>query len=73
MKNILFILSLVIWCGCSNEIPFDTAGVGNTVDTRFSSSDSIYYFGSSDSKGYKLYEGTITGDDIYTYSFVRYW
>lgn len=49
MKNLLFILSLVIWCGCSNEIPFDTAGVGNTVDTRSSSSDSIYYFGSSDS------------------------
>ena len=23
--------------------------------------------------GYKLYEGTITGDDIYNYSFVRYW
>ena len=26
-----------------------------------------------DIKGYKLYEGTTTGDDIYTYSFVRYW
>ena len=23
MKNILFILSLFIWCGCSSEILFD--------------------------------------------------
>ena len=26
-----------------------------------------------DLKGYRLYEGTFSGDNIYTYSFVRYW
>lgn len=28
---------------------------------------------SCDIKGYKLYEGTISGDGIYNYSFYRYW
>ena len=26
-----------------------------------------------DIKGYNLFEGMITGDDVYTYSFYRYW
>ena len=34
MKNILFILSLVIWCGCSNEIPFDTNRAEDMTVTR---------------------------------------
>ena len=31
MKNILFILSLIIWCSCSNEILFDIDKVGDIV------------------------------------------
>lgn len=44
MKNILFILSLVIWCGCSNEIPFDTNRAEDMTVTRTTNSDSVYYF-----------------------------
>ncbi len=33
----------------------------------YNGSPLVYYHG--DIKGYKLYEGTITGDDIYNYSF----
>ncbi len=43
MKNILFILSLIIWCSCSNEILFDIDKVGDIV-TRAVNSDSAYYF-----------------------------
>lgn len=49
MKNILFILSLVIWCGCSNEISFDTNRAEDMTVTRTTNSDSVYYWGSSDS------------------------
>ncbi len=45
MKNILFILSLVIWCGCSNEIPFDTNRAEDMIVTRTTNSDSVYYWG----------------------------
>ena len=48
MKNILFILSLIIWCSCSNEILFDIDKVGDIV-TRAANSDSTYCFGASDS------------------------
>ncbi len=48
MKNILLILSLVIWCGCSSEIPFDTNKTEDMAATRTTSSDSIYYWGSLD-------------------------
>ena len=48
MKNILFILSLIIWCSCSNEILFDIDKVGDIV-SRASNSDSTYCFGASDS------------------------
>ena len=41
MKNILFILSLIIWCSCSNEILFDIDKVGDIV-TRAANSDSTY-------------------------------
>lgn len=44
MKNILFILSLVIWCGCSNEIPFETNRAEDMTVTRTTNSDSVYYF-----------------------------
>ena len=43
MKNILFILSLIIWCSCSNEILFDIDKVGDIV-TRAANSDSTYCF-----------------------------
>ncbi len=43
MKNILFILSLIIWGSCSNEILFDIDKVGDIV-TRAVNSDSAYYF-----------------------------
>lgn len=49
MKNILFILSLLIWCGCSNEISFDTNRAEDMTVTRTTNSDSVYYWGSSDS------------------------
>ena len=39
MKNILFILSLVIWCGCSDEIPFDTGRAEDMVATRAANLD----------------------------------
>lgn len=42
-----------------------------TYEMDYNGSPLVYYHG--DIKGYKLYEGTITGDDIYNYSFVRYW
>ncbi len=45
MKNILFILSLVIGCGCSNEIPFDINRAEDMTVTRTANLDSIYYFG----------------------------
>ena len=48
MKNILFILSLIIWSSCSNEILFDIDKVGDIV-TRAANSDSTYCFGASDS------------------------
>ena len=35
MKNILFILSLIIWCSCSNEILFDIDKVGDIVTVSF--------------------------------------
>jgi hypothetical protein len=44
MKNILFILSLVIWCSCSSEIPFDTNRAEDMTVTRTTNSDSVYYF-----------------------------
>lgn len=37
----------------------------------YNGSPLVYYHG--DLKGYRLYEGSFTGDNIYTYSFVRYW
>lgn len=49
MKNILFILSLIIWCSCSNEIPFDTDETGQLTATRAAATDSIYYLGSFNS------------------------
>ena len=42
-----------------------------TYEMDYNGSPLVDYHG--DIKGYKLYEGTTTGDDIYTYSFVRYW
>ena len=39
MKNILFILSLVIWCGCSNEILFDADRAEDMVATRTANLD----------------------------------
>lgn len=42
-----------------------------TYEMDYNGSPLVYYHG--DIKGYKLYEGIITGDDIYNYSFVRYW
>lgn len=43
MKNILFILSLIIWCSCSNEILFDIDKVGDIV-TRAANSDKYILF-----------------------------
>lgn len=37
----------------------------------YNASPLVYYHG--DLKGYRLYEGQISGDNIYTYSFIRYW
>ena len=37
----------------------------------YNGSPLVFYHG--DIKGYKLYEGTISGDGIYNYSFYRYW
>lgn len=49
MKKLLFIfLPLLLLYGCSNEMLFDTDEVG-TSTTRGTTSDQIYYFGSSDS------------------------
>lgn len=47
MKKVLFILSLIIGCSCSSEIPFDKDGAENAV-TR-SANDSVYYLGFTDS------------------------
>lgn len=37
----------------------------------FNASPLVYYHG--DLKGYNLFEGSIIGDDVYTYEFYRYW
>lgn len=37
----------------------------------YSGSPLVYYHG--DLKGYRLYEGQISGDSTYVYSFTRYW
>ena len=39
MKNILFILSLFIWCGCSSEILFDMDRSENIFTTRTTNLD----------------------------------
>lgn len=47
---------------------------GQTTGTYvmdYNGSPLVVYHGAI--KGYNLYEGQITGDNIYTYSFVRYW
>lgn len=44
MKHILFILSVIFCCSCSNEMMVDEA-----VVTRATNSDMTYYLGSSDS------------------------
>lgn len=47
---------------------------GETTGTQlmnWNASPLVAYHG--DITGYRLYEGTINGDDIYTYTFVRYW
>lgn len=49
MKKLLLIfLPILLLYGCSNEMLFDTDEVG-TSTTRGTTSDKIYYFGSSDS------------------------
>lgn len=49
MKKLLFIfLPVLLLYGCSSEMLFDTDEVG-TSTTRGTTSDKIYYFGSSDS------------------------
>lgn len=45
MKNILFVLSLILWCSCSNDM-LETIETDNGVMTRTASSDG-YYFGNS--------------------------
>ena len=42
-----------------------------TYEMDYNGSPLVFYHG--DIKGYKLYEGTISGDGIYNYSFYRYW
>lgn len=44
MKNILFILSLILWCSCSNEMMFDTDTVDVSSTTRATTSDKTYNF-----------------------------
>ena len=39
MKNTLFILSLIIWCSCSSEIPFDADRAEDIVATRTANLD----------------------------------
>lgn len=47
MKNILFVLSLILWCSCNNDMVFDTDIVDASATTRAVVSDSTYYLGSS--------------------------
>lgn len=43
MKKILLFLSIILWCGCSSELPFDTDSADVSVKTR-AANDSTYYF-----------------------------
>lgn len=43
MKKFLLFLSIILWCGCSNELPFDTDSADVSVKTR-AANDSTYYF-----------------------------
>lgn len=47
MKKFLLFLSIILWCGCSNELPFDTDSADVSVKTR-AANDSTYYLGASD-------------------------
>ncbi|MDE5701350.1 hypothetical protein [uncultured Bacteroides sp.] len=46
-------------------------GQTGTYLMDFNASPLVYYHG--DLKGYNLFEGSIIGDDVYTYEFYRYW
>lgn len=46
-------------------------GQTGTYLMDFNASPLVCYHG--DLKGYNLFEGSITGDDVYTYEFYRYW
>lgn len=45
MKNILFVLSLILWCSCNNDM-LETIENDTEIMTRVTSSDG-YYFGTS--------------------------
>lgn len=49
MKNILFVLSLILWCSCSNDM-LETIESNEEIMTRATSSDGYYFDNSSNTQ-----------------------